>query len=363
MESALTVHGLDDVLRRICEWWQVSTGAEEVLVGAATGDGTRFVFACCRAGESVELLSPDDAAIEDLSRRLQEPSVEVPVQSNSRSVILTREGRPIGAIELRGSEAPPPDPDPDWISASTSLLANAAHREVQLRDEKLASLAEFAAGAGHEINNPLATILICSQRLQRLTSDPEQHRLLATIGGQALRVRDMIGDVMLFARPPAPQFEALDLAAAVGEVLARFDDQVTSLGIDVTFTPPPLVTVRADPTQVRVVVSELLKNAIECQPDGGRIEVVCGPESDQRTGFAELTVCDAGPGLDSTSRRHLFDPYFSGRPAGRGLGFGLSKVWRIVELHGGRVGVCESRSAGLQVTVHWPAGSRLAGDS
>lgn len=226
--------------------------------------------------------------------------------------------------------------------------------EARLRDETLAALAEFAAGAGHEINNPLATILICAQRLQASLSDPEQRRLVATIGGQALRVRDMIGDVMLFARPPAPRLEPVDLSTVMADVLDRFRGSLAEQRIATTIDTPAGVSVMADPTQLRVVVSELLRNSIHAQPDGGRITIACrlpvSPESD----LAVLSVTDSGTGLDEVSRRRLFDPFYSGRQAGRGLGFGLCKVWRIVTNHGGRIDVAEPAGGGLAVTIHWP---------
>ncbi|PWG73888.1 hypothetical protein DF186_20725, partial [Enterococcus hirae] len=78
--------------------------------------------------------------------------------------------------------------------------------------DKLEAMAEFAAGAGHEINNPVATIVGRVQMLLKTEMDPERRQSLATIGGQAYRVRDMIGDAMLFARPPAPRPEVLPLA-------------------------------------------------------------------------------------------------------------------------------------------------------
>src|SRR3974390_1641179 len=93
---------------------------------------------------------------------------------------------------------------------------------MQPDDAKLRALAEFAAGAGHEINNPVATIVGYVQQLLADERDPDRRHALATIGAQAYRIRDMIGDCMLFARPPQPQPEPLELAAVVREVAGRF---------------------------------------------------------------------------------------------------------------------------------------------
>ena len=113
-------------------------------------------------------------------------------------------------------------PPAEWIDVTARLLAAARQRERRLQDAKLASLAEFAAGAGHEINNPLGSIVGRVQLFARDESHPERRRQLATIGAQALRIRDMIGDAMLFARPPLPEPIPQPLADVVAEVQQRF---------------------------------------------------------------------------------------------------------------------------------------------
>src|SRR6516164_1824452 len=99
--------------------------------------------------------------------------------------------------------------------------AESAASDRQLMELKLRALAEFAAGAGHEINNPVATIVGHAQQLMAGESDPDRRHALATIGAQAYRIRDMIGDVMLFARPPEPHPSCVDLPAVLREISAR----------------------------------------------------------------------------------------------------------------------------------------------
>src|SRR5436189_173395 len=106
------------------------------------------------------------------------------------------------------------------MDSSQSSLDN--RFETELREAKLRALAEFAAGAGHEINNPVATIAGHVQLLLAGETDPERRQALLTIGGQAYRIRDMIGDAMLFARPPQPQQQASDLVTALRETAQKF---------------------------------------------------------------------------------------------------------------------------------------------
>ena len=241
-----------------------------------------------------------------------------------------------------------------WTTTTARLMTLVRTYDRRLLHDKLEAMAEFAAGAGHEINNPLGTILIASQRLLSDETDPERRRLLSKIGGQALRVRDMIGDAMLFARPPEPQFEALDLGEETERVIERFADRVSESQIDLQSELRSGVWIDADRTQLAVVVSELLRNAIDAVEDGGRIDVEVATRDCGEQTTAVLTVRDNGRGLRSEEREHLFDPFFSGRQAGRGLGFGLSKAWRIVTNHGGEISVSENEDAGLTFTVEWP---------
>ena len=234
----------------------------------------------------------------------------------------------------------------------------------ELEQAKLAALAEFAAGAGHEINNPLAAILGRSQLLLRGETDPERRRALAAIGGQAIRIKEMIGDLMLFARPPQPKLELLDLANIVTSTVSKFADQIREQGItcSIQVNLPHDLRINADGTQTAIVVSELLRNAIHAASPNGWIDLlvekISGSESPAENlghdqSFIALTMDNSGPPLSETARAHLFDPFFSGRDAGRGLGFGLCKVWRILQQHGGWVAV-DSNATLTSFTVAWP---------
>ena len=220
---------------------------------------------------------------------------------------------------------------------------------------KLEALAEFAAGAGHEINNPVATIVGRAELLLKGESNPERRQALLTVGAQALRIRDMIGDLMLFARPPKPEPTALNLIEVVDDVLHKLDATLQAKSLTAVRQGESPVPIFADPVQLRVVISNLLLNSVNASAVGGSITVDCScGEADSRR-WAVLAIHDRGTGLSAIEREHLFDPFFSGRQAGRGLGFGLCKCWRIVELHGGRIDCESSAEDGTTFRVTWPA--------
>ncbi len=257
-----------------------------------------------------------------------------------------------------------------WLSAipgTHGLLAALAQRlaslerlrsleqefSARLESEKLAALAEFAAGAGHEINNPLANISGRAQLLLQSEPDPERRRELATIVAQAHRAHQMIADLWLFARPPQPQFRRIDLVELVRQAVAQSAPVAAERSVELVCSGSrgPL-WIEADPVQLHVAVAALVNNALEAIGHTGRVEVVVDAGGDQ----AAIRVTDSGPGIAPEHRPHLFEPFFSGRQAGRGLGLGLSKAWQVVRSHGGRIDVAPmSCGASLAIVLPIPA--------
>jgi signal transduction histidine kinase len=221
--------------------------------------------------------------------------------------------------------------------------------------ERLESLAEFAAGAGHEINNPLATILGRAQQLLRDEHDPSRRESLSIIAAQALRVRDMIGDVMTFARPPLPQRHSVAIGPLLHDLTQRLQPVLSSAGCRIQVAcPPEFPQFTADPVQVQVVLSELIRNSIvACGEQGGTITLRATADGQHVT----LAVEDHGRGFTPLEREHAFDPFYSGRQAGRGLGFGLCKAARIVAMHGGEITIASSPTGPTIVTTCWPLAS------
>ena len=225
----------------------------------------------------------------------------------------------------------------------------------RLQTAKLDSLKEFAYGAGHELNNPLANIASRAQTLLREETQPDRRRRLAAINTQAFRAHEMLADVMLFARPPRLAPESVDLVRVADEVLAELaeDAAVQQTALHPPNRREPLM-ITADSVQLHVALRAMCVNSLEALGRAGNVTFDVSSPNDR---FAEITITDDGPGISSEIREKIFDPFFSGREAGRGLGFGLSKAWRIVTLHGGQIVVHSQSGRGASFTVMLPTNS------
>ena len=222
-----------------------------------------------------------------------------------------------------------------------------------LRSRKLAAVGEMSAGAAHEINNPLAVIFGRAQLLLAKEDDPAKRKSLGTIADQSQRISDIISDLMTFARPPEPDVSPSDLnetvAVALKEIAPLVEEKRLVVQQSLTSGLP---LVEMDGTQIKAVLEALLRNAAEALATDGTIHVTTRLAGGGR--LAEVVVEDNGPGIPPAKLPKIFDPFYSGREAGRGLGMGLPKSHRIVESHGGDLLVESQPGTRTAFTVRLP---------
>lgn len=243
----------------------------------------------------------------------------------------------------------------DAIAAGIRQGDVAERFEEAVAEARREALREFAYGAGHEINNPLANIAARAQALLADEQDPERRRRLATIVDQAYRARDMIGGLMVFARPPRPQPESVDLDGLLRAVLDPLAAVARARSLRLEYSPAPApIVVHVDPRQVQEAVRVIVMNAFEAVDEGGRVAIACGRPPDGLAGRCLLTVADDGRGMDPDAARRGFDPFYSGRDAGRGIGLGLPKAWRLIEGSGGEIAIESRPGQGTRVVIRLP---------
>ena len=225
-----------------------------------------------------------------------------------------------------------------------------------LQQQKLEAMKELAYGASHEINNPLANIATRAQNLLRDEEHPERRRALEAIYRQAMRAHEMISDLMLFARPPRLEVVSFDLRHLLESLADDLADECEGRNICLSVeVPATSVECLGDRNQLHVAVKALVDNAIEAIGQDGTVEIsLRQPAALPATQSVQIAVTDTGPGISEEARDRLFDPFYSGRESGRGLGFGLSKCWRIVTDHGGTVDVENGAKAGTVFTLGLP---------
>lgn len=229
----------------------------------------------------------------------------------------------------------PSEPAPDGMLQRLARLCQ-RHRSLEssfdrrLQRNKMAALQELAYGLSHEINNPLANISTRAQQLQRGEQDPARVATLQRIIDQVYRAHEMIADLMFYANPPQAKAESCDLNAIVQGVADSFrpECQRQHIRLEITVPEQP-TTVRVDPDLIGEATRVMIRNAVEAVGCQGTIVVSVARNGDR----VKLHVADSGPGLSEAARQHAFDPYFSGREAGRGLGLGLCRAYRIAQLH------------------------------
>jgi putative nucleotidyltransferase with HDIG domain len=236
--------------------------------------------------------------------------------------------------------------------------ANAALAEAQdrlLHTESLARLGEMAAGAAHEMNNPLAIISGRSQLLaHELPAGSKHQTAAATIVREAHRLSDLISCLRMFAEPPEARREPVDvcnlLDAVVKDVRRAMAarDQSLPVYLHVKESSPVFLL---DPQMVRDATTELLHNAVQSNPRKAiTVSAVVEPGRQNLL----IKVIDDGEGMDGHTLDHALDPFFSNKPAGRRVGMGLPRAGQLAAAHGGRVDLRSELGHGTTATLVLP---------
>jgi signal transduction histidine kinase len=218
------------------------------------------------------------------------------------------------------------------------------------RAERLATAGELAAGAAHEIRNPLASIRSAIQHLRGSFSEGDkQTDLVDDILAEVDRINDIVEGLLSFARPAEPQFGRVNLAELARHVVTLVEVQAGEQNVVASVDVPDIV-VRADPNLITQVLLNVVMNALQAMPDGGALDIAT--ISTGRT--VEIRVSDTGAGIAMEDREKLFDPFFTTKKGGTGLG--LSVCYGIVQRHGGEIEVESDVGHGTVVMIRLPEG-------
>lgn len=221
-----------------------------------------------------------------------------------------------------------------------------------LRAESLAGVGQMAAGLAHELRNPLTAIKML---VQANREDAESQGLpaedLRVIELEVRRMEDRLNVFIDFARPPRPERRLVDLKTVVDQTLALVGGRARKQRVALKFeSPPSPVEVEADGEQLRQLLVNLALNALDVMPRGGDLEVEIRPAAD---GQVEVIVLDTGPGIPPRHFARLYEPFFTTKETGLGLGLPVSQ--RIAHDHGGMLCAANRPQGGARFVLRLPA--------
>lgn len=224
-------------------------------------------------------------------------------------------------------------------------------RDELRRAEHLAGLGKLLAGVAHEVRNPLAGIRSTVQLWQRMPETARTPASLDAVVGAVDRLNALVGRLLYFARADNAERLPVDLNQVLHETLGLLGAQAAGQEVRLeTDLAPGLPPVAGSASALRQVALNLLTNALQALPGGGRVR--CGTRA-LPGGRVELRVSDTGPGVPPEDRAHLFEPFFTTRPDGTGLGLALCR--EIVTSHGGHIEYEAGTGTGATFRVVLPA--------
>jgi signal transduction histidine kinase len=261
------------------------------------------------------------------------------------------------AVQLPGGE----QDEVGRLTASFNLMTQKLAEQQYLEDklhglERRAILAEMASSLAHEIRNPLNLINLTADHLNQQFSPHEEERrkayqdLIQGLKAEVRQLNQMVKEFLDIGRPAKLKKTRLAWTDLVEQVQRSVQHQLTSKAVALESFGPADLTIFADPEQMKLVLLNLVLNAIEAVPENGRIQVAA--EEVSESGEIVLSIKDDGPGVAPEDLSRIFEPYFTKRPGGTGLGLAL--VRRIVEQHGGTIRVQNQPEGGARFEIRFP---------
>jgi len=301
-------------------------------------------------------------------RSFSTPNFQETSQKQMANIVVA--GKKRGFVEVVYLEAMPElDEGPflreersliDTIAKQIALIVErkqAAEDRLKLQEQlrhadRLATIGQLAAGVAHEINEPLGNILGFAQLAQKCPGLPKQaEQDLNKIIAASLQAREVIKKLMLFARQKQPEKKKVNLNDVIKEGLSFLESRCAKEGIElVRLLSSDIPEIIADPSQLYQVLVNLVVNALQAMPDGGKIIIRTIADENH----VSMIVEDTGIGMSDEIKKQMFIPFFTTKDVGQGTGIGLSVVHGIVTSHGGSIKVESEVGKGTRFEIKLP---------
>lgn len=225
-----------------------------------------------------------------------------------------------------------------------------------VQSEKLASMGQLVGGAAHELNNPLTAMLGYAELLTATDLTPEQRSLAAKISQQTKRVRSLVSSLLSFAKQVPSSKTPVDVNAILQTCLKLSQPQMEVARVASSIEMAnPLPRVQADSNQLLQVFSHIINNAVNAMSERGGIITISTRSAGD---LVIIQFADTGPGMVEPDR--VFDPFYTTRPVGQGIGLGLSACYGIIQQHGGKIKGSNRETGGAIFQIDLPAVPKAA---
>ena len=295
----------------------------------------------------------------DLNRWIDFHSIENPKDPDSavsREIEMTYPQRRVLRLYLMPMYLSTVKSGINYLIVLTDITEEKETTEETIESEKISSIMLLAAGVAHEIGNPLNSLNIHLQLIQRkleqLEVNKETKRIAKSIqvcSEEVNRLDGILNHFLGAIRNTPPDFQDVDLLMIIEEVVRLLEEALETNRIEINVeVDSPLPIILADVNQLKQVLYNIIKNAMEAMPRGGVIKMK--PRSDDE--FVYVMIADTGKGIDQEDLAKIFQPYFTTKDSGHGLG--MMVVNRIMRAHGAKIGIDSKRDKGTVVTLQFP---------
>lgn len=218
-----------------------------------------------------------------------------------------------------------------------------------IRSERLATIGQMAAQIAHEVRNPLNALGLNAEMLvDEIQDNDEAKEIVVAIRGEVQRLVGITEDYLALGRAPPLRLEPFPVDELVQDLVRFQNEEHQQAGVDVSVELSAVPEVQADANQLRQALLNILRNAVEALDEGGRVRISVAPDD----GMVLITIADDGPGMDAEHVARIFDPFFSTKESGSGLGLPLTH--QVIAEHGGRIACTSAPGEGTAFSIWLP---------